>query len=165
MNSKTICILFFIVQFIMFNILPHHSDFFRYSTALGLMDSPIGLAGYILEKFSTWTNPNNRQLRDGGLTKSYTLDDLLTNVHIYWFTGTIGSSMRLYKSALCEDENFQKLDKYVHYIQRRTHMYFKGLRSYQCYWLRGVLWIVPWFVNAPRIEKTLLITNAPVHWW
>ena len=100
------------VLFISIIFLSHHA--FCYSAALGLMDSPIGLAGYIMEKFSTWTNPNNRQLRDGGLTESYTLDDLLSNVHIYWFTGTIGSSMRLYKS-LFEDENFQKLDKYVCY--------------------------------------------------
>ncbi len=36
---------------------------------MGLNDSPIGLAGYILEKFSTCTGKGNRDLPDGGLTK------------------------------------------------------------------------------------------------
>ena len=81
-------------------------------SALGLNDSPIGLAGYILEKFSTATNINYRQLRDGGLTKKFTLDDLLTDVSIYWFTGTIGSSVRLYKE-LWKDEEFSKLDRWA----------------------------------------------------
>lgn len=35
----------------------------------GLNDSPLGLAAYILEKFSTWTNGDYRKLADGGLTK------------------------------------------------------------------------------------------------
>ena len=87
-------------------------------SALGLIDSPIGLAGYILEKFSSGTGLNNRQLRDGGLTKVFILDDLLTNIAIYWFTGTIGSSMRLYKE-LFQDETLFKLDRWVwfsHYV-------------------------------------------------
>ena len=96
------------------------------------MDSPIGLAGYILEKFSTWTNAGNRQLRDGGLTKSYTLDDLLSNVHIYWFTGTIGSSVRLYKS-LFEHEAYQKLEKYVYKAGEEGGKCFKTVREILLY--------------------------------
>lgn len=34
-----------------------------------LNDSPVGLAAYILEKFSTWTNPEYRELEDGGLER------------------------------------------------------------------------------------------------
>lgn len=34
-----------------------------------LNDSPVGLAAYILEKFSTWTNPEFRDLEDGGLER------------------------------------------------------------------------------------------------
>ncbi|KAM3606452.1 uncharacterized protein V6R79_016480 [Siganus canaliculatus] len=63
----------------------------------GVNDSPVGLAAYILEKFSTWTDKNNRELADGGLERKYSLDDLLTNVMIYWTTGSITSSMRFYK--------------------------------------------------------------------
>ena len=41
----------------------------HYLSGMGLNDSPMGLAGYILEKFSTWTNRDWRELVDGGLTK------------------------------------------------------------------------------------------------
>ncbi|XP_071755373.1 epoxide hydrolase 1 [Centroberyx gerrardi] len=68
----------------------------------GLNDSPVGLAAYILEKFSTWTDHDFRSLDDGGLTRKFSLDDLLTNVMIYWTSGCIVSSMRFYK------ENFSK---------------------------------------------------------
>lgn len=34
-----------------------------------LNDSPVGLAAYILEKFSTWTNSEFRNLEDGGLER------------------------------------------------------------------------------------------------
>lgn len=72
----------------------------QWVTGQGVNDSPIGLAAYILEKFSTWTKPEWRSLPDGGLTKAYTLDDLLTNVMIYWVNGNIASSMRLYKEEI-----------------------------------------------------------------
>lgn len=63
----------------------------------GLNDSPVGLAAYILEKFSTWTDHDFRNLEDGGLTRKFSLDDLLTNIMIYWTSGCITSSMRFYK--------------------------------------------------------------------
>lgn len=66
----------------------------------GLNDSPVGLAAYLLEKFSTWTDMSNRGLEDGGLERKYTLDELLTNIMIYWNTGSIVSSMRFYKENL-----------------------------------------------------------------
>ncbi|XP_076128434.1 epoxide hydrolase 1 [Alosa pseudoharengus] len=62
-----------------------------------LNDSPVGLAAYILEKFSTWTDLEFRDLEDGGLERKFSLDDLLTNVMIYWTTESIISSMRFYK--------------------------------------------------------------------
>uniref|UniRef100_A0A7N6A0Z8 Epoxide hydrolase n=1 Tax=Anabas testudineus TaxID=64144 RepID=A0A7N6A0Z8_ANATE len=75
----------------------------------GLNDSPVGLAAYILEKFSTWTNRDFRNLEDGGLTRKFSLDDLLTNVMIYWTSGCITSSMRFYK------ENFGKGLNQLHF--------------------------------------------------
>ncbi|XP_065730350.1 epoxide hydrolase 1 isoform X4 [Phocoena phocoena] len=65
-----------------------------------LNDSPVGLAAYILEKFSTWTNPEFRDLEDGGLERKFSLDDLLTGVMLYWTTGTITSSQRFYKENM-----------------------------------------------------------------
>ncbi|NP_001161904.1 juvenile hormone epoxide hydrolase-like protein 1 [Tribolium castaneum] len=65
-----------------------------------LNDSPVGLAAYILEKFISWTNPDWKNLEDGGLLKKYTYDDLLDNIMIYWVSGSITTSMRLYSHAL-----------------------------------------------------------------
>ena len=56
------------------------------TAAYGLNDSPAGLAAWILEKFRKWTDG------DGVLT----IDELLTNVTLYWMTGTIYSSFRMY---------------------------------------------------------------------
>lgn len=74
-----------------------------------LNDSPVGLAAYILEKFSSWTDFKNRDLEDGGLDRKFTLDDLLTNIMIYWTTGSIIPSMRFYKENM--GKNFhQRVD-------------------------------------------------------
>ncbi|KAM4771826.1 epoxide hydrolase 1 isoform 1-T2 [Rhinophrynus dorsalis] len=77
----------------------------------GLNNSPVGLAAYILEKFSTWTDPEFRDHEDGGLEKKYSLDDLLTNVMIYWLTGSIVSSMRFYKENLGKGVGVAKHEK------------------------------------------------------
>ena len=59
--------------------------------AYGLNDSPTGLASWILEKFRSWS--------DGDVERSYTRDELLTNIAIYWFTRTINSSIRVYRDG------------------------------------------------------------------
>ena len=59
--------------------------------AYGLTDSPAGLAAWILEKFRVWSDCGGDPLN------AFSMDDLLTNISIYWFTGTISSSIRLYK--------------------------------------------------------------------
>jgi microsomal epoxide hydrolase len=58
--------------------------------AYGLNDSPVGLCAWIIEKFRAWSDCG------GDLERSYTKDQLLTNVMIYWVTQTINSSTRLY---------------------------------------------------------------------
>lgn len=68
-------------------------------SGIALSDSPVGLAAYILEKFSTWTNPSYKNLSDGGLLKSYNIDSLLDNIMIYWVTSSITTSMRLYSET------------------------------------------------------------------
>ncbi|EAL40266.2 AGAP008686-PA [Anopheles gambiae str. PEST] len=69
-----------------------------------LQNNPVGLAAYILEKFSTWTNPANRNLQDGGLEQHYSLDALLDNVMIYYLTDSITTSQRLYAESFSADE-------------------------------------------------------------
>jgi len=56
----------------------------------GLNDSPAGLAAWIVEKFRTWSDSN------GNVESRFTQDELLTNVMIYWVTGSITSSTRIY---------------------------------------------------------------------
>jgi pimeloyl-ACP methyl ester carboxylesterase len=58
--------------------------------AYGLTDSPAGLAAWVLEKFRAWSDCG------GDLDSVYDRDDLLTNLTVYWVTGTIASSIRLY---------------------------------------------------------------------
>lgn len=66
------------------------------TVGVALSDSPAGLAAYILEKFSTWTNPEYKNAKDGGLLNKYSLTHLLDNVMIYWSTNSITTSMRHY---------------------------------------------------------------------
>jgi pimeloyl-ACP methyl ester carboxylesterase len=56
----------------------------------GLNDSPVGLAAWIIEKFRTWSDCG------GDLEQTFTRDELLTDVMIYWVTQTMNSSARLY---------------------------------------------------------------------
>lgn len=58
--------------------------------AYGLNDSPVGLAGWIVEKFQSWSDC------DGVVEARFSKDELLTNIMIYWVTETIGSSVRMY---------------------------------------------------------------------
>ena len=67
---------------------------------IALNDSPVGLAAYILEKFSTGANTDNVNKPDGGLTEKFTFDELLTNVMIYWISNNVTSSLRYYKESL-----------------------------------------------------------------
>lgn len=60
----------------------------------GLNDSPAGLAAWIIEKFHGWSDLP--QDSSGDLDNNFSKDELLTNVAIYWFTGTITSSARIY---------------------------------------------------------------------
>ena len=54
------------------------------------MKSPRSACAWIVEKFRAWGDC------EGEVERAFTRDELLTNVSIYWFTQTIGSSMRLY---------------------------------------------------------------------
>jgi pimeloyl-ACP methyl ester carboxylesterase len=62
------------------------------TAAVGLTDSPAGLAAWIVEKLRSWSDCG------GDVERSYTKDEILTLVTLYWLTGTIGSSMRMYRA-------------------------------------------------------------------
>lgn len=80
-------------------------------TGTVLSDTPAGLATYILEKFSTWTNPSWKTLDDGGLTKKYNLDNLLDNIMIYWVTKSITTSQRLYAESFTHKHTALGMDE------------------------------------------------------
>ncbi|MGW3941561.1 epoxide hydrolase family protein [Streptomyces phaeochromogenes] len=56
----------------------------------GLTDSPVGQLAWIVEKFKEWTDSHDRP------EDAVDRDQLLTNVMLYWLTGTAGSSARIY---------------------------------------------------------------------
>ncbi|WP_293310092.1 epoxide hydrolase family protein [Pedobacter sp. UBA5917] len=56
----------------------------------GLNDSPAGLAAWITEKFNSWSDT------DGNIENSFTKDELITNIMIYWVSQTINTSIRTY---------------------------------------------------------------------
>lgn len=58
--------------------------------ALGLNDSPAGLAAWIVEKFRRWSDCN------GDVESRFTKDELLANIMVYWVTGTINTSFAPY---------------------------------------------------------------------
>lgn len=58
--------------------------------AYGLNDSPMGLCAWIIEKMYGWADCR------GYIGNVFSMDDLLSNVTLYWITETIHSSIRLY---------------------------------------------------------------------
>jgi epoxide hydrolase len=59
--------------------------------AFGLNDSPVGQLAWIVEKFKEWTN-SSKKLPEDAVSR----DEILTNISIYWFTGTAGSTANFY---------------------------------------------------------------------
>ncbi|MFN4101322.1 MAG: epoxide hydrolase, partial [Pararhodobacter sp.] len=72
--------------------------------AHALTDSPVGLAAWILEKFRDWGDTG------GDLLGRFDRDALLTNLTIYWATGTINSSMRLYLENVRDPGTFGRVE-------------------------------------------------------
>lgn len=55
-----------------------------------LVDSPVGQAAWIVEKFHAWSDC------DGDPLSIFTMDELLDNIMLYWLSGSGASSGRLY---------------------------------------------------------------------
>lgn len=58
--------------------------------AYALSDSPVGQLAWIVEKFKEWTDSSDRP------EDAVDRDQMLTNVMLYWLTGTAGSAANLY---------------------------------------------------------------------
>jgi pimeloyl-ACP methyl ester carboxylesterase len=72
--------------------------------AYGLNDSPVGLCAWIIEKFFAWSDCG------GNIESVFTKDELLANVTLYWLTGTLHSSIRLYNESRKAPLHFTKDD-------------------------------------------------------
>jgi microsomal epoxide hydrolase len=62
----------------------------------GMMDSPVGVAGWIVEKFHGWSDVRK------GFENVYTKDQLLTNVMIYLVTRTFNTATWMYRGRVEE---------------------------------------------------------------
>lgn len=65
--------------------------------AVGLTDSPAGLAAWIVEKCRSWTDCG------GEVETALSKDQMLSDISLYWFTGAIGSSFWPYYARLHGD--------------------------------------------------------------
>lgn len=68
----------------------HEQSTKPHTLAVGLGDSPAGLAAWITEKLRTWTDCG------GDIEKVFTRDELLTWITAYWVSGAIGTSFTPY---------------------------------------------------------------------
>lgn len=69
--------------------------------AFGLMDSPAGLAGWLTDKYYRLGDTDKSHTWEG-MEARFPMDTLLTQLSIYWFTGTINSANTLYKAGPAE---------------------------------------------------------------
>lgn len=69
----------------------------------GLVDSPVGLMSWIIEKFYAWTDC------DGELANVLDKDELLGNVMLYWLNATGASSARIYWESFAKMQRSEVL--------------------------------------------------------
>jgi pimeloyl-ACP methyl ester carboxylesterase len=60
------------------------------TVAAALLDSPVGLAAWIVDKYRDWSDCK------GDVERRFDRDTLLTILTLYWVTGSIGTSFRQY---------------------------------------------------------------------
>ncbi len=62
-----------------------------------MMDSPVGVAAWFVEKFNTWSDIEN-----DAIESRYTKDQLLTNIMIYLVTGSFNTATWLYNGLFTD---------------------------------------------------------------
>jgi pimeloyl-ACP methyl ester carboxylesterase len=75
--------------------------------AHSLSDSPVGLAAWIVEKFRAWSDSG------GDVESRFSKDELLTNVMVYWVTGTAPASVRMYYDFVREPQRTGRVERPV----------------------------------------------------
>jgi epoxide hydrolase len=69
------------------------------TVAYALTDSPVGWLAWLTEKFQDLTD------NDGDFLHAVDRDAFLTDVTLFWVTGTVGSSMRIYRENRLSDSD------------------------------------------------------------
>jgi len=69
------------------------------TAAYALTDSPVGWMAWLAVKFQDLTD------NDGDFLHAVDRDTFLSNVMLYWVTGTVGSSMRIYRESRLSDSD------------------------------------------------------------
>ena len=99
----------------------------------GLTDSPAGQLAWIVEKFKEWTNSGHTLPED-----AISRDEILTDVSVYWFTGTAGSAANV--------------------------TYYESMHSGDWPYLSGVPTGVAVFAEDIAIRRYAEQANNIVHW-
>ena len=73
--------------------------------AYALTDSPVGWLAWMVDKFQILTD------NDGDFLTAVDRDTFLTDVTLYWVTGTVGSAMRIYRENRISGEEASALPK------------------------------------------------------
>jgi pimeloyl-ACP methyl ester carboxylesterase len=92
--------------------------------AHSLNDSPVGLAAWIVEKFRAWSDCN------GNVESRFSKDDLLTNLMVYWVTGTAPSSVRMYYDFVREPLKTGKIERPVGMLMSTKDMFPPAPREF-----------------------------------
>nr|XP_013026466.2 epoxide hydrolase 1-like isoform X1 [Anser cygnoides] len=135
----------------------------------GVNDSPVGLAAYILEKFSTWTNKSFLHKDDGGLESKYSLDELLTNVMIYWVTSSIVPSMRYYKENFSQDPHLTNDSRIGVYVPSGIAAFPEEIAHTPRSWAKAIFKNIVSYSYMPRgghfaaFEEPKLLAQDIIH--
>ncbi|TKR95415.1 hypothetical protein L596_009589 [Steinernema carpocapsae] len=94
-NEKPVRIADYLDKFSYFWTMKSRPD----SLSVAVNDSPLGLAAWLLDRFALGVKENFAKHPQGWLQNSFTVDELLTEVHLYWFTETFPHAARFFKNS------------------------------------------------------------------
>jgi len=103
--------------------------------AHALNDSPVGLAAWIVEKFRAWSDS------DGVVERRFSKDELLTNLMVYWVTGTAPASVRMYYDFAREAQATGRNDVPVGMLMATKDMFAPAPREWGARFFNVQRWV------------------------
>jgi pimeloyl-ACP methyl ester carboxylesterase len=104
--------------------------------AQSLNDSPTGLAAWIVEKFRAWSDSG------GDVESRFSKDELLTNLMVYWVTGTAPSSVRMYYDFVREPLKGGRVERPVGMLMSTKDLFPAAPREFGERLLNVQHWVV-----------------------